>query len=244
MTMLLSPQVQRALAGFSRLLATSVCVALLATACAEQQVSVVLNEGRASAFGFRDVAPTPAPMNQETAAATATGSLADLVRPLPPIVPGTFPTADDVNRPIGLRAPTIAVEDAQVVDVGVDDNGFMAIPGADEVGWYQYGPTPGERGSSVLAAHIAYNGQDGVFRNLLDLAVGDEVVVLYEDESEQAFEILGIVQYDKDSVPLDDLFERSGQSRLVLITCGGDFNPGLRSYDDNIIAYAVPVAST
>jgi len=241
--MLLSRRVQRGLAGFAWKLSAVVCLGLLASSCAEEQVSVELNAGRASAFGFRDVPPTAAAA--ESVAATETGgSLADLVRPLAPIVPGKFPTADEVNRPIGLRAPTIAVEDAQVVDVGVDNNGFMAIPGADEVGWYQYGPTPGERGSSVLAAHIAYNGQEGVFRNLLDLAVGDEVVVLYEDESEMAFEILGIVQYDKDSVPLDDLFERSGQSRLVLITCGGDFNPGLRSYDDNIIAYAVPVAAT
>ena len=48
----------------------------------------------------------------------------------------------------------------------------MEIPGVDEVGWYRYGAAPGRPGSTVLAAHIAYDGVDGVFRHLDDLGRG------------------------------------------------------------------------
>lgn len=225
----------------SRLLATLSLVLLVAAACATTEQSVEINPGAASAFGFRNVAPEDADSGATNAERAEGAVLADLVRPLSPIEPGTFPERREVNRPIGLRAPTIEVEAASVVDVGVADDGYLAVPAASEVGWYQFGPSPGETGSAVLAAHIAFNGQDGVFRNLPDLAVGHEVFVQYEDGTERGFEILGIVQYDKDNLPIEDLFERRGQPRLVLITCGGDFNPQLSSYDDNIIAYAVPL---
>ena len=30
---------------------------------------------------------------------------------------------------------------------------------------------------------------------------------------------------------------------ITLITCGGDFNPSVGSYEDNVVAYAVPVTT-
>ena len=34
----------------------------------------------------------------------------------------------------------------------------------------------------------------------------------------------------------------TGPETLVLITCGGSFDPDIRRYRDNIVVYAVPVA--
>ena len=42
------------------------------------------------------------------------------------------------------------------------------------------------------------------------------------------------------SVRLEDLFARDGTPRLVLITCGGNFNRALDSYDDNVVVIAIP----
>ncbi|WP_395475404.1 class F sortase [Saccharopolyspora spinosa] len=39
---------------------------------------------------------------------------------------------------------------------------------------------------------------------------------------------------------LADLFDRTGNPRLALITCGGPFDDSTRQYEDNIVAYAVP----
>lgn len=56
--------------------------------------------------------------------------------------------------------------------VGVEVNGELEISGGTEIGWYRWSPTLGHAGSSVLATHIAWNGRDGVVRNLDDCEVG------------------------------------------------------------------------
>ena len=47
--------------------------------------------------------------------------------------------------------------------------------------------------------------------------------------------------YPKTALPVDRVWATSGPETLVLITCGGDFNPEIRRYRDNIVVYAVPV---
>jgi len=117
----------------------------------------------------------------------------------------------------------------------------MELPGADAVGWYRYNPKPGEPGSSVLSAHISYNGTNGVFRYLSDVETGDVVTIGYEDGSSASFEIVEVAQYDKQELPLERIFDKDGDPVLTLITCGGDFNSSLRSYEDNLVAYAAPI---
>ena len=168
--------------------------------------------------------------------------LADQVRSVGDIrFDPTAPLPEAGPRPVGLTIDGIDVTDAPIRDVGVESNGEMEIPGATEVGWYRWSPTPGGEGSSVLAAHIAFNGRDGVFRNLDDLEVGDRFTVRYEDGSERAFEITEKAQYDKEELPFDRVFSKTGEPSVVLITCGGDFNRGDNSYEDNVVAYADPV---
>jgi LPXTG-site transpeptidase (sortase) family protein len=146
-------------------------------------------------------------------------------------------------EPVGLSIPDIDLVDVRVKDVGVQANGEMEIPGATEVGWYRWSPSPGEPGSSVLAAHIAFGGRDGVFRNLDDLQVGDRFVVHYDDDSTREFEITERAQYDKKQLPLSRIFSKDGGPSVVLITCGGDFNRSANAYVDNVVAYAIPVGS-
>lgn len=145
--------------------------------------------------------------------------------------------------PSAVTIESINVDRAPVLDVGVAENGDMEIPGAKGVGWYRYNPTPGDEGSSVLAAHIAYQGSPGVFRYLADTEIGDIVVVDYDDGSQIRFEIFERAQYNKGDLPKDRIFAKSGDPVLTLITCGGQFNRSLRSYDDNIVAYARPLDS-
>ncbi len=130
---------------------------------------------------------------------------------------------------------------ATVIDVGVEENGDMEIPPADEVGWYGFGPTPGDVGSSVLAAHIAFDGQDGVFVNLDKLELGSIITVSYDDGTTADFEAVSKEQYEKEQLPRDSIFARDGDPQLVLITCGGDFNRQVRSYEDNVVIYANPI---
>ncbi len=151
------------------------------------------------------------------------------------------PVTESGPMPIGLTVESLDITSAPIVDVGVESNGEMEIPGAREIGWYRFGPVPGESGSAVLAAHIAFNGRDGVFRDLDDLEVGAVVEVLYDDGSAKRFRVTETAQYAKDELPVDRVFAKDGEPELTLITCGGDFNRSLRSYSDNVVAYAVPI---
>ena len=145
----------------------------------------------------------------------------------------------DALSPTGLRIAALDPGTAPVLPVGIDDRGELAVPGARDVGWYRYGPRPGEPGVTVLAAHIAFDGVDGVFRHLDDLASGDEVVVVMSDGTEQRYRVTGLTQNPKEALP-PELWVRDGAPRLALVTCGGTFDPTRRSYTDNVIAWAEP----
>ncbi len=155
-----------------------------------------------------------------------------------------IPSADrNVPVPVGVRYPSIGIDLAPIEAVGVEPNGEMEIPGADAVGWYEFGPSPGETGSAVLAAHIAYDGADGVFRNLIDSEVDDIFTIVFDDGSQSDYLVGERAQYAKTALPSERVFARGGAPVVTLISCGGDFQRSLSSYQDNIVVYAVPVES-
>lgn len=164
-------------------------------------------------------------------------------------LPSAFPerVLEGLGDPIGvmpqtISLPDVGVDSATILPVGLEPNGELEVPGADEVGWYQFGAgVDGGKGSTVLAAHIAYNGRDGVFRNLADSNVGEQITVGRDGEQIE-YRIESVTQYNKFELPIGDLFAEDGREQLVLITCGGSFNPSVRSYDDNVVVVAVPIA--
>jgi LPXTG-site transpeptidase (sortase) family protein len=149
--------------------------------------------------------------------------------------------AEQAPRPIAVRIDDLEI-DAAVVPVGVEDDGLMEIPGASEVGWYRFGSTAGEEGSTVLAAHVDFNGRRGVFFDLRDIEEGAVVEVELEDGSVRRYEVVDNVDYLKEDLPLDDVFRREGDEVLTLITCGGAFDSVERAYEDNVVVRAVPIS--
>ena len=192
---------------------------------------------------------TAAPATTSTTSTTSTPTtatispLADLVAPVGSAEYDPAEHRNDSPVPTSISIDEINVANASVVDVGVEDNGDMELPGAQAVGWYRYNAIPGEEGSSVLSAHISYNGTNGVFRYLSDVQPGDVVTIGYDDGSMGTFEVVEVAQYDKQELPLDRIFDKTGDPVLTLITCGGDFNSSLRSYEDNFVAYAIPIGA-
>ncbi|MGV3759088.1 MAG: class F sortase [Actinomycetota bacterium] len=145
----------------------------------------------------------------------------------------------DGVAPAALRIESLGVGSAPVLPVGIDARGELDVPGARDVGWYRHGPRPGEPGVTVLAAHIAFDGVDGVFRHLDDLRPGDEVIVALTDGTEARYRITELTQNPKEALP-PELWVRDGSARLALVTCGGSFDTARRSYTDNVIAWAEP----
>ena len=77
-----------------------------------------------------------------------------------------------------------------------------------------------------------------------ELAEGDTVVVVDDTGAARSFTVLAREEWSKSEVPLDRIFDRGGSGRLVLITCGGDFDADSGHYEDNIAITAVPVAAS
>jgi sortase (surface protein transpeptidase) len=143
--------------------------------------------------------------------------------------------------PIAVRIGGIGV-DAPVVPVGLEPNGEMEIPDSvAQVGWYRLGAVPGRPGSAVLAGHVDSRAQGrGAFFALSAVEPGATVTVVDARGAEHRFEVVARRQFPKDGLP-SDLFSNTGDARLALITCGGDFNRATRSYRDNVVVYAVAV---
>lgn len=159
--------------------------------------------------------------------------------------PDTIPVdAATVERstPRAIRIADLSL-DNDVRSVGIDDSGELEVPDETEVGWYQYGSAPGLPGSTVLAAHVSWNRKIGPFHDLGKLEPGARVEVEAGDGSTRTYAVVERAIYDKDELPRDRIWRTTGDETLVLITCGGDFNPDIRRYRQNIVIYAVPVAA-
>lgn len=180
--------------------------------------------------------PTPAQSPEVTTTTVPDQQPADRASESSPTEPEPLP------QPVGLRIESLEV-DAPVVPYGVDSSGQMDVPdNVTEVAWYRFGPKPGESGSAVLAAHVDLaDSGPGVFFALNTLEEGDQITVVYEDESESEFRVVARGVYEKNELPLDVIFSREGPAVLTLITCGGDFNRSISRYDSNVVVYAVPL---
>lgn len=150
-----------------------------------------------------------------------------------------------VAAPELVELPSLGVRSA-VRPVGVDRAGDLEIPeDVDDVGWYRFGPRPGDRtGSTVLSGHVdsAEQGQGAFFR-LRELEPGDPVIVRTADGKTRRYRVVSREEWPKSEVPLDRIFARGGAARITLVTCGGGFREDIRSYQDNIAVTAVPEGS-
>lgn len=125
--------------------------------------------------------------------------------------------------------------------VGIEDDGLLEVPDETEVGWYQYGSAPGLPGVTVLAAHVSWNRTYGPFYRLRELEPGAVVDVHLADNTVRRYEVIERTIYHKDELPKERVWRTTGEESLVLITCGGSYNPDIRRYRENIVVYAVPV---
>jgi hypothetical protein len=150
----------------------------------------------------------------------------------PPLV--TLPPSE----PVRVTIPALAVT-ARVMELGLADDGSMEVPpGAFPAGWFDQSPTPGELGPAVLAGHVDWGGEPGVFAGLPTLAAGDRVLVDRADGSTATFVVDRVGEYAKDEFPAGSVYGDIDRAGLRLITCGGDFDEEEASYRDNVVVYA------
>jgi hypothetical protein len=70
---------------------------------------------------------------------------------------------------------------------------------------------------------------------------GDQIEVALDDGTTRNYEVTEPTMYGKLELPKERIWRNTGPEELVLITCGGEFNPEIRSFKSNIVVYAVPI---
>jgi Sortase domain len=165
---------------------------------------------------------------------------APVFRPAPDVRLIEPPRAEPMSAsaPVELSIPVLNIR-SEVEPLGLDGDGALEIPGgALDTGWYERSPTPGELGPAVLAAHVDWAGQPGIFRDIDELRTGDEVTVTREDGSVATFWVERVASYAKSEFPTDAVYGDLDHAGLRLITCGGEFDEDSGDYPDNVVVFA------
>ncbi|MFI6952589.1 class F sortase [Nocardia sp. NPDC050408] len=154
------------------------------------------------------------------------------------------PAALPESLPVELHIPAIAV-DGPLSELGLNPDRTVELPTDFQIaGWYRYGPPPGDMGSAVILGHVdSYTGP-AVFYRLSSLRPGDEVHVTRADRSVAHFLVQRVATYLKSEFPSHEVYDSQGYSALQLVTCGGEFDHTIRSYQSNVVVYTALVGIT
>ena len=148
-------------------------------------------------------------------------------------------------RPERVVVPAAGV-DAAVTQVTVSSDGQLGVPDDPRtLGWWAAGPEPGSaRGSAVIDGHVdsAARGIGALFR-MGKVSPGQQLAVVAREGSE-VFTIDAVRQLTKKSLVSSGALDQGIGGRLVIITCGGRFDPATHAYRDNVVVFATPVVGT
>ena len=229
-------------------------VALLAVLCGTFGWAVVASPGPTSSptsdaprvpiddSASAPVTPTPGiPAPEPTASPVPDES--DVAVPAVPVVDASMRDSAPAAAPSRLVVASLGI-DVPVLPSGLDDAGNMALPpNPANAGWYEYGPAPSSpEGATVIAAHVdSLTYGIGPFSAFADAAPGTEIVVTDTAGAARTYAVSTVDTTDKLEVAWASVFDRTGPSRLVVVTCGGEFNYTTRHYLSNVIVVATPV---
>lgn len=197
----------------------------------------------------------------DTGAPVAPVAGGDVVRVGPVVAPSvTGRTASAGRAPAALEGPAYEVgadpfrptrivlpggRSAQVSAVGLHGDGSLVVPDDPRVvGWWTGGSMAGETyGSTVLAGHVDSASRGlGVLAALPRLRQG-QIVTLTAGDRDARYRIVSARLVPKARLSsASGLFRTDGDAQLVLITCGGPFDPVRHRYADNYVVVARPAS--
>lgn len=139
--------------------------------------------------------------------------------------------------PERLVIPKIGV-DAAVEKVGLTSRRDMASPSRpDTVGWYKFGPRPGNEGSAVIDGHSGYaDDREAAFDDLPKLKVGDKVLVKDARGKRLVFVVRRKVLYARNASAAE-VFGSTKHRRLNLITCTGSFDVAAGTHTKRLVVF-------
>lgn len=134
---------------------------------------------------------------------------------------------------------------APVDMVGLTEEGALVPPeDVNRLGWYASSAIPGDeksKGSTVITGHVNHQDQgQGFAYNFTHLEEGDEVTMLIDGTPHSYRVTKPPFRVSKDGELPEEVNDSTGENKLVLITCGGEFVGGALGYADNVFVIAEP----
>lgn len=162
----------------------------------------------------------------------------------PAAAPIPTPTQTPTPLAIGVPPARVAIPridlDAPLIDLGLAADGGMEVPADfDDVGWYTPGGRPGGHGPTVIAGHVDSATGSAIFMRLRELDIGDTVSVTDTNGTVHTYRVTEVADYAKTAFPTVRVFGATTADELRLITCGGEFDSSVGSYEDNRVVFAV-----
>ncbi len=152
----------------------------------------------------------------------------------------------EASAPTAIEIPSIGVHSTHFVPLGIQRDGAISVPGtAQEVGLYDAGPTPGQLGPAVLAAHVdTPSGVPGIFHELGRVKAGDIVKVSRRDGSHLTFTVDRVAAFKKTQFPTELVYKGDfTQAEIRLVTCGGPTD-SRNEYRDNVVVFGHLTSAT
>ena len=149
-------------------------------------------------------------------------------------IPSTFPRP---SQPRHLAIAHLGISVA-IGTLGLQPDGEVEVPRtASSVGWYRFGPEPGQLGAAVLLGHVDSTSGPGIFFSLSRLQRGDSVDVTLASGQIVVFQVTNVETYVKSAFPSSLVYAPTSGRHLNLVTCGGHFNTSTHHYESNVVVF-------
>lgn len=143
------------------------------------------------------------------------------------------------DQPRSIRINSVEVY-GLIQKIGITDDNAMAVPSNIHfAGWYTGSVKPGEKGLSIINGHVLGRYTDAIFKQLVNVKVGDEIEIEFGDKSVKKFIAVEIITVAADKASSRLFTPKKGiKAQLNLITCGGKYDASSKSYADRVIVVA------
>jgi len=140
-------------------------------------------------------------------------------------------------RPRRISIPAAGV-DAPLEAVGRRGD-RIRLPAPKHAGWFRDGSRPGEPGRTVVVGHRDTGHGKAVLTDVHAIRAGHRIEVTDARGVRNRYRVVGRTAVRKQSFPADAVYGHSRRPVLVLVTCGGRFDPRT-GYEENVLVYARP----
>ena len=128
--------------------------------------------------------------------------------------------------------------DAEIQDTGTDyvKDTMIIAPSGSVISWWRGSSIPGNEGNAIFGGHNRWKGELGQLFALDTLEIGDEMEIVYDDDTRLTFRLESVFVYLLATAPAETIMSTKGEARVTLITCKDPFNPITGTSDNRIIA--------